>query len=297
MRIAVCGVVLAALAQQALAADAPFPILRGTQSYEIAPPAYFRWEGMYAGVQGGYSTESVNFGNSTSSLLNYILRESVLQPLVSTWTTLPKGDTVNGSFGGFVGYNMQWEDVILGVEANYNSTSLQLSASDSLSRLIRNPPGSNPPAGHDYSYDVTVAAKASINITDLATFRGRAGWSAGPFMPYAFAGFAVGRADVSREATVTATRTDNFTVSTVDPATGQIVSVPTSETVTLALPGTQREQQNGAFIYGYAVGLGLDYAITSRFFLRTEWELVKFGAIKDMIVGTNTIRAAAGLRF
>jgi hypothetical protein len=60
------------------------------------------------------------------------------------------------------------------------------SASDSMSRSFLD--NSNAPAGHNYNYDATVSANASIKITDLATFRARGGWSAGNFMPYAFAG-------------------------------------------------------------------------------------------------------------
>ena len=40
--------------------------------------------------------------------------------LVSQWPILGTTDRRDVSYGGFIGYNTQWENVILGVEPNYN---------------------------------------------------------------------------------------------------------------------------------------------------------------------------------
>src|SRR3954452_18503514 len=105
MRIAVCGVIVAALAQQVLAADAPFPILRGTQTYEVASPAYFRWEGVYVGGQIGANSSHMDFQEATRSITAFALRASNLEAewRISEWRVLASVITRGGSFGGFIG--------------------------------------------------------------------------------------------------------------------------------------------------------------------------------------------------
>jgi outer membrane immunogenic protein len=295
MRWLVCALVIAGSAQGAAAADFGLPILRGS-----TVPDGDRWTGVYFGAQAGYTTASTDFGAGASSLISFILRNSVIQDQVASFTTLSKVDTSGTSFGGFVGYNTRWDEIILGVEGNYNRLSLNaMSASDSLSRSILN--NGAAPAGHDHIYNMTVSANASVKLTDLATFRARAGWDAGPFLPYAFAGVAVGRADVMRSATVTGTLTDNFTVTNTitDPLTGQLITVvtPQSVTTTLALPGTQTETANGVFAYGWTLGLGVDFALMQNVFLRAEYEYVQFAPIKDMNVHLSTVRTALAIKF
>jgi opacity protein-like surface antigen len=293
----VCGLALIGVAEPALAAD--LPILRGTSGY--APASYQRWGGVYVGGQAGFSNSGADFGSSVSSLTSYILRNSVLEDDVSSWTTLPRSATSGRSFGGFIGYNVQWEDAVLGVELNYNRTSLSHAAADSLARSITNPTGSNPPDGHTYIYDVAVDASASVLLTDFGTLRARAGWAAGPFMPYAFVGLAFGRGDVARSAAITGTRTDSYQVPQVigTDASGNpiIVMVPASDVAPLVLSSPQSEAQSGAVSYGYAAGVGLDYAVFGNLFVRGEWEWMQFPNVKDIKLNINTFRGAVGLKF
>ena len=299
MRLLICGLVFAGMAPQAEAADLGDTFLRGSNSV-VNMPSGDRWSGVYFGAQAGFTNGSTDFGNSVSTLISYILRNSVIQDQVAGWTALNKVSTPGVSYGGFIGYNQRWDDVIIGVEANYNRTSLKtMSASDSLSRSILN--NTNAPAGHDYTYNMTVAADAAVQITDMATFRARAGWDAGIFLPYAFAGVAIGRANVSRTATVSGTLTDSFTTTQVftDPVTGVVTLIPVQQSVTstLVLPGAYNDSQTGMFAYGWTAGLGMDVSVTQNLFLRAEWEWVQFAPIKDMNVHMNTVRVGAALKF
>ena len=70
-------------------------------------------------------SRSGDFGNANQSVLNYILSNTELQDKVSGWTTLPKGSTSGASYGGFIGYNWQWNDVVMGAELNYNHMTLK----------------------------------------------------------------------------------------------------------------------------------------------------------------------------
>jgi opacity protein-like surface antigen len=309
MRRLILAFVLAGLVTEAFAADQPeIPTLRGSNAVvpavapaiPIAGPAYPNWSGVYFGVQAGHSTASMDFANGTSSLIHFILRNTTIENRVASWTTLGQADTVGKSYGGFVGYNIHWDEVVLGAEANYSRLSLSQSAADSLSRVINN--SEDAPPGHNYAYHISVSSNASVHISDMATLRARAGWAAGQFLlPYAFVGLAIGRADVTRSATVSGTLTDTFTVTNpvINPFTGVVTFVPAEQSINspLILPGPQTESLKGVFAYGYTAGLGVDFALMRSLFLRAEWEWIQFAPIKDTRVHINTARVAVGVKF
>jgi len=286
MRGVIIGLGMVGMVESAAAADLESLFLRGSDT-----PTY-HWGGVYGGAQVGYSSASVDFGNGVSSLIAFMLRNTTIEADegISQWTVLGK-QVVNGtSLGGFVGYNSEWEDVILGLELNYSRMSLSASATDSISRsFIDNNVGgatlASPP--HNYTWGVTVTGTSSVHFTDLATLRARAGWETGNFLPYGFIGLAVARADVSRSASVNAAAVDN--VDTTVPATTPYPST--------GLNLTQTDGQNGMFAYGGAVGLGVDVALLPNVFVRGEWEYIQFSPIKDLHVSMNSFRTAAGVRF
>ena len=67
--------------------------------------------------------------------------------------------------------------------------------------LIVNPAGETLQAAHTTTYNTTLTGAAALQIKDVLTFRGRAGWATGNFLPYVFGGLAVGRMDVARSVT------------------------------------------------------------------------------------------------
>jgi len=288
MRSFLVALGLIALGSGALAADADYdiPVLRGSSPYIAAPPTYTGWGGLYGGGQIGYSRMGIDFGGGASSLVANIVRNSVLSDTVPNWTTLPKGDVDSYSVGGFIGYNQQWEDIILGWEVNYNHTSLEKSASDALARIISNDAGA--PAGHHFFYDVGVSADGSVRITDLMTFRGRAAWVADALLPYAFGGLAVARADVVRSATVISFQTDVPDVTA--PVTPPMAPV-------LFGPVSQADSKTGGFYFGYTAGIGVDYLVMPNMFLRGEWEMVHLPDVRGFRITVNTVRAGVGLKY
>jgi opacity protein-like surface antigen len=272
----------------AFAADMP-DLLRGAYT-----PTYTRWDGFYFGGQAGETFASGDFGNANQSALNYILSNTELQDKVSGWTTLPKGSTSGASYGAFMGYNWQWNDVVMGAELNYNHMTLKNGAQDSIGPLIV--PGANMPDGSTVYYTVTVASTASVTIHDIVTARARAGWTFDRFMPYGFAGLAVGRADVSRSTTMAGSTKTVTPLPTTDAFGNTIPGVPV--TGTLILPrDPQILAQNGVITYGFTAGLGVDVALSYNLFARAEWEFVEFPNISDMRVQANSMRAAIGMKF
>ena len=116
----------------------------------------------------------------------------------SQWQVLGRGaDSASGG-GAFLGYNTQWQDLILGVEANYTHTNLSVTA-----------PFFQIGGRVDTDGDVVKinSASAHLGLTDYAEARGRAGYIVGNLLPYGFVGFVAGLGDynVSVSAQCTAT--------------------------------------------------------------------------------------------
>ncbi|MEZ5787905.1 MAG: outer membrane beta-barrel protein [Xanthobacteraceae bacterium] len=274
MRVAgLCGLGLLALTTSSFAAD--LPILRGSVAPLLGYPVYHRWDGVYLGGHGSYSAASSDFAAGTGDLVAFILRNTTIEneAHVSEWTTLSKSSTSGPGFGGFIGYNGQWDDAVVGLELNYSSVDLLMDTSDRLGRSYQ--------TSSNYLYNVVVDGSASVRLTDIGSLRLRGGWAAYSFMPYAFVGLAVARADVTREATVDATAID----------------VSGLNRPNLALRETRTDNRDGVFAYGFAVGGGIDYAVLPNVFLRAEYEYLGFSDVADMKVNVNTVRAGAGVKF
>src|SRR5215470_10412576 len=270
MRWLVCGLAALGLVESAAAADYfDDSYLRGAEVYQPGTPFYQRWAGVYAGGQLSYSIGTFELGQGTESLVSYILRNTAIQGDVIGWTALPQSDTTGVGFGGFIGYNAQWDNALLGVEFNYSHLRLRDDASDSLSRSFIN--NAQAPPNHTFTYDITVAAAATVALTDLATFRARAGWIYDNLMPYGFFGLAVARANVMRSASVSGTLHD----------LDNIAGPPTTDSGLVFTPGSITQGQSGVFAFGYALGTGVEYALMQSLFLRGEWEWVAFPSIKD----------------
>jgi outer membrane immunogenic protein len=263
----------------AIAADMP-ELLRGSYA-----PTYARWEGFYFGGQAGKTFLSVDAGNASRSLISYILANTELQGIVSDFMLLPKGSTGGTSFGGFVGYNVQWDDVVLGAELNYNHMNVTVGARDTLGPILV--PGANLPDGSTVLYSIIATADASVAIHDIATARARAGWAIDRFMPYAFLGLAVGWAEVSRFATLAGS-----TKTTTSTATPPVVT-----TGALVLTRDPQSQSERLLAYGFTAGLGLEVALLPNVFARAEWEFIQFPNIRDFRAEINSARLGLGVKF
>ena len=88
--------------------------------------------------------------------------------------------------GGFLGYNTQWQDLVLGVEANYTHTYLNTTATSSYQIARASISARNTPRGN-----VTPRPHESYRLWRGAV---RAGYIIGNLMPYGFIGMVVGRA-------------------------------------------------------------------------------------------------------
>jgi outer membrane immunogenic protein len=282
---------MVAMSASAQAADMPdLPVLRGSFTPTTS------WSGWYAGGTAAYNSSAQDFSGSLTGLTNFIYRDTTLEGPTSGLTALGKATTQGTGFGAFVGRNWQWEDVVLGIEANYNYVS-KLSASSSSSLgplLITNPPGENPPAGTSDTYSVKLVGSAAATLNDMITFRGRAGYAWGDIMPYMFGGLAVGRMDVERNVTTTTTkRVDTITTD----AFGNTVTTFGTPQIVPALTTSLSQGRVNNFVAGWTAGLGFEFRLWGGLFARAEYEHVGFMKVQDVSVTVDSARAGLGYKF
>lgn len=273
MRSVIACLAVLSFAPPAAAADLGF--LRGSNVYGPGPgPAtYYDWSGIYVGGQAGYTNTQANFNNATSSLIHHMLRNSSLEDMaqVSQWTVLGDADVRTASYGAFIGYNMQFENVVLGIEANYNHLSAGVRDSDGLSRITS--------PGDGFTYGVTVTSDASLTITDYGSLRARLGYVAGSFLPYATIGAAFGRVETVRNASVSGSYVP-------DGQAGPVINFA----YTMSEP-------KATYAIGYAVGGGVDVALLPNVFLRGEIEWTQFTNLPDVQAHILAGRLGGGVKF
>jgi outer membrane immunogenic protein len=129
-------------AQAASAAD--MPVKAPVRAAPVVVPP-FNWTGIYLGINGGWARDNVG-----TPAANFV------QP-----------DTSGGAFGGQVGFNYQWQQLVLGAEFDGDWLGLKASA------LCFNP-----------------AFTCSTEINDQFSLRGRLGFAVDRFLIYGTGGVA-----------------------------------------------------------------------------------------------------------
>jgi outer membrane immunogenic protein len=223
--------VICGAASVAQAADMPdLPFLRGSFTDGLTS-ARVNWQGYYIGGQASY-------GSTTSKVApgaNSDLQSTFIPPnnVSYNWRPLPNAHSNTTGFGAFAGYNSQWEDVVLGLEANYIHDGIR-SISDSMG-VVYNP---------DLSFQSLTHSNAAVKLSDFGSLRIRAGYVMGCFLPYAFAGTGLGSQTVDRT----------------------ISAYPYP-----VLPGTSAASKT-KLVYGYSAGVGVDVMLVGGLFVRAEYE-------------------------
>jgi outer membrane immunogenic protein len=244
-------------------------------AHDAPPPQTYRtvWQGVYAGGQVGYGVVDSDFTNATKDLTARMLFGLSIEDTykVSEWPLMSSQSSHAKVFGGFVGYNAQFENVIVGVEASYMHGGFNTSASGSMRRTMD--------AG-GYTYDVTSASTGQVTISDFGSLRVRGGYTWGSALPYAFLGLGLGRGSFEKTTNV-------FGVAVNPGAAVGFQNIPFNYFAA--------EAKNDRLIYGLSGGLGLDYMLFSGLFLRAEFEVTQFSAPIDTIVGTG--RVGLGYKF
>jgi outer membrane immunogenic protein len=271
MAAAMCGAM-----SGAQAADMP-DFLRGSFTDGLSS-SRVNWQGLYVGGQAGYGTSNEDFSGSNSNMIAALLDHNVIQQMqVASWNLgLGKQNSHTTGYGAFTGYNWQWDDVVLGLETSYMHGSFGGTSSASKG-LVGGPLTDN------MFHAVVVTSSSAITISDMATFRGRAGYAYGSFLPYMFGGLALGDADIRRTVTIS----DHYAPTFI----GAISACPTP----VCASSTATQDQPNHLIYGYSAGLGVDINLVAGLFMRAEWEYTRFTSQVDTSI--NTVRAGLGYKF
>lgn len=270
-----------ALATPALAAD----YLRGPYQGHTQPQASNQvdWAGVYGGFHAGYSSVRTDYSAAGRTIGNRVLPNLAISDQIPPLIHLGDVRKQGTNAGVFIGMNFLWDDVVLGFEADYTRSSINTAdSSGPISRAL-----SAASTGTDV-WDTTVSANARSQVRDWGTIRGRAGWSAGWFMPYITAGIAIG--NITSVANGTGS-TSQFAV-TNDPVTGLPVYTLRGST-----NGTAQVKHRGVS-YGGVIGAGVDFSIFSNFFLRAEWQYIQFASGGNRPeLAINTARVAGAVKF
>jgi outer membrane immunogenic protein len=258
------------------------PTLRGSSPFTPAAPKYRSWEGAFVGGQMGYAGNSANLSGGVEDLVANILRNTLVQNefQASQWANLPKQGVSRPSFGGFMGYNVQYEDAVVGVEVNYKRTNVRMASGDTVARVVNTSNG--------YANSVVLSGTGSVHLTDYATLRFRGGWADNTLMPYGFVGLAVGRANLSRSASIAIVGVD---------ANPGCVGPPNICLPPYTFSQSQSDARSGAIGYGWTAGAGIDWMLYSSIFLRGEFEYVSFPNYRRTAVAITAAHLAAGIRF
>ncbi len=174
------GVLSPALAADFDALPASVPVQPIAPVTTVGPATFTRWSGFYGGGTFSYGHATTNFSGATQPLVAYSLRGTTfeIEAEPSQLPVLGNGDSSAFGYGGFLGYNTQWQDLVIGFEANYTHTSLDTTASPSpVGPLMQTV------AGATYNYNIS--GTGNLDLTDYASIRGRAGWVIGNLLPYA----------------------------------------------------------------------------------------------------------------
>ena len=218
-------------ASGAQAADLPdLPFLRGSFTDGLTTTKVF-WQGYYLGGQLAYGS----IHSKLPGTINSDMQSTFHPPTGVTyyWPGLGEAHSLNAGYGGFTGYNSQWEDVVVGVEANYLHGEFRAYASAT---------------GNRYNPDSTVLSTthstAVLRVSDFGSLRMRAGYIMGCFLPYAYLGAGLGSQTIER-------------------------NVSSSPSPVLPMWNTATKT---TLVYGYSAGVGIDVMLMGGLFTRLEYE-------------------------
>lgn len=232
-----------------------------------------RWQGGYFAGYAGTASARFDGSGAVGDIIARELRNTNIENEmgVSSWLDPDIPDAEETVYGVLAGYNFQFGETILGIEADATIGRLNSAGSDQMARSRRLTSG--------YFAQVDASGTNGAEVESWATLRARAGYTLGAFLPFVTAGVAIGQYETTSTARVITSETDN--------APNPDLSFDS---------GVQSRTASGV-AFGVAGGVGLDVALTQNVFLRGEWQHVFFPDANGVEVGINTWRGAAGVKF
>jgi opacity protein-like surface antigen len=282
MRCLLAALGLIGLISPAFAADYELPTLRGSDMFVPAYPVYPHWDGIYVGGHLGFGNAGVDFTKATQPLLAVSLRSLAFESEfhASAVSVLGTTDTNSAGVGGFVGYNVQFEDAVLGLEFNYTHNDFNaVATSNPISRLTG-------VLSNGKAYAFTYDGSGSMRTTDIGLFQVRGGYAWGHFMPFATVGLALGRADVALAVSCSC---QEKTPNPIPPGVGFINSVDFSF--------SQSQADKTSYLWGLTAGVGMEWALTPNIFARADYQYIAWQQVTQITSYIQMSHVGLGVRF
>lgn len=283
MRRILLTAIAALLSTHAFAADyaPPQPVLRGALP---AADKGIDWSGFYVGGTGSFASISTNAKRNTGSIdpsLEKLVRGFVVESGVRALPLVETGRTQDNriGYGAVLGYNWVFEDVVLGFEADYTRAKLEGGAFGSRTGRV----GGNVAATQ---YDFTATTNRSFKITDYGSVRGRVGYAWDNWLPFLTGGLAYARGSSENSASIASIQ-----------RTYDVNGVITDEGPSIYNPSSLREGSRAKAYYGYALGAGIDVALSQNIFVRAEVQHLRFANIGGASLQLNQAKIAAGIKY
>lgn len=300
MRIATLGLLAALVsASGAAAADLDYGYLRGADD-DYAPAPDIDWSGFYVGGHGGYSSSSMSFSSSLGKIYSAYFRNRDIEAEynVSSFLALPPRRVHGATYGGYAGYNLQFDDIVVGVEADYTYFGKSGESYNAISRIMT--------TKGNMVETVNLRGFSKTELEDYGTIRGRAGYAFGSFLPFVTAGIAIGRATISDQPEVQNYGYDATAVAAYQADTK--AGIPYNHGYTRFDPNNPNLSTPSGFVKipvkekskamaGVALGAGLEFALTSNIILRGEYQYILFNDFDGHKVNVNTVRGGAAVKF
>ena len=240
-------------------------------SKRVAPVAPVAPVFTWTGFYAGVNA-GVNWSSRNINSTWYDANGGTSAATLASWTPLPYANQRTGFIGGIqVGYNYQINQFVIGAEADFMGLAANKTSSSAPLDVL------------DVDPYVTVST-TKVQQQWLGTVRARAGFAVDRFLVFATGGLAYGSTKVS-------------TISNDYDGVGAVIRSYTGQKMNTDV--------------GYAVGAGVEYALTNNWLLRAEYlyyNLGKAGAtatqvadptytkVKTTIDG-NIVRAAISYKF
>lgn len=270
--ISLCSAALAVAFAVSAPAGAADMSLRGSMpAVEAAGP---NWGGLYVGGFYGYSSGSLN---PTTVIAAHTAAYSGMIP-ANAYLPLnpaPGGAANRGAFGLFAGYQAQFEDAVVGVEMDYTRLGMDRFGNflaPNATQIVAVPSQAGPAGSYDFTNQ---RLQTRLRVSDYMTFRLRAGWDMGYFLPFLTAGLAVGRG------------AENGVYTADTCATGGCG----------ATTPVRYEYHKSVTSAGLAYGAGVDMRLAQYFLLRAEYQGVTFARFGSANVTVHTVRAGVGIKY
>ncbi|GAA0251240.1 hypothetical protein LNAOJCKE_3898 [Methylorubrum aminovorans] len=308
MRIATLAVLASVLISPALAADLDYGVLRGADDDYLAPAPLIDWSGFYVGGHGGYSTASMGFTNVFGNPYREYFRARDIEAEfgVSSLLTFSSRRVHSTTYGAYAGYNVQFDDAVFGLEVDYTSFNKSGISYNEISRFYT--------TKANMFEIVNLRGFSKTELEDYGTIRGRAGYAFGSFLPFVTAGLAIGRATILDQPEVQNYGYDATAAAAyqANPRSGTPVTHHGYANGNTAFdPGAPQDPNKSVpdgfyqlpakpkskAVAGVALGGGIEYAITSNFLLRGEYQYVLFDDFDGHKVNINTVRGGAAIKF